>query len=484
MRWEFNPFFQGIDGQTSAFDPATGKVIVPTNSNGQLLDPVAQPETHLLIPLFSDRVLGSSALGLPQTIRKTGPGQFAPRIGLAWRPGGSDRVAIRSAFGLFPIFLDTNMSLQWAHVPPFLIQQTIINPVGTPQFDWANPFQGQPLVSANPNPGVPCPGTTVAFASCVMPQISSARASFNHTYMEQYSLAIQTQLRKDMSLNIGYVGNRTVHGQLNTVPENVPAPAPGAVQARRPYPQWGQIGLSNSFGTANYNSLQGTLEKRLNSGVYALVSYTWSKCMDNGSTESGPPTIILLAQNYGVCSYDITNNLTISSVYQLPFGRGRTFLKNSGRFVNGLAGGWELAGILTDRTGLPFTPTLSSDRANTGISGEWPNRIGSGKLSHRTAKAWFDTTAFTIPAQYTYGDSRRDILRAQGLIDVDATLKKTFALGESQDRNVEFRFESFNLANHPTFAAPNATIGSSSAGRVTSTLNSNRIFQAALKLYF
>ena len=67
--------------------------------------------------------------------------------------------------------------------------------------------------------------------------------------------------------------------------------------------------------------------------------------MDNGSTESGPPTLSLLAQNYGVCSYDITNNLTISSIYQLPFGRGRTFLKDSNGFVNGLVGGWELAGI-------------------------------------------------------------------------------------------------------------------------------------------
>ena len=206
--------------------------------------------------------------------------------------------------------------------------------------------------------------------------------------------------------------------------------------------------------------------------------------MDNGSTESRPPTLSLLAQNYGVCSYDITNNLTISSIYQLPFGRGRTFLKDSNSFVNGLVGGWELAGILTDRTGLPFTPTISSDRANTGISGEWPNRVGSGTLAHRSAQEWFDPTAFTIPAQYTYGNSRRDILRSQGLVDIDATLKKTFALGESKDRGLEFRFESFNLANHPTFAAPNATIGSSSAGRVTSTLNSNRIFQAALKFYF
>ena len=484
LRWEYNPFYQGIDGQTSAFDAATGKIIVPTNSDNQLLYPNAQPETPLLTPLFSERVLGTHALGLPQNIRKTGPGQFAPRIGFAWHPSSTDRFAVRSAFGIFPIFLDTNMALQWAHVPPFLLQQTVFNPVGKPAFTWGNSFFGQPLVSANPNPGSVCPGTNLVLNSCVTPQISTTGPTFNHTYMEQYSLAVQTQLLKDMSLNVGYVGNHTVHGQLNTIPENVPTPAPGVVQARRPYPQWGQIGYSTSNGSSNYNSLQVSLEKRLSSGVYALVSYSWSKCMDNGSTEAGPPTISLLAQNYGVCSYDLTNNLTISSIYQLPFGHDRMFLRNSNALVNGFVGGWELAGILTDRTGLPFTPIISSDRANTGISGQWPNRIGNGKLAHPTAQKWFDTTAFALPTLYTYGNSRRDILRSQGLVDIDATLKKTFALGESKDKSLEFRFESFNLANHPTFSAPNATIGSSSAGRVTSTLNANRIFQAALKVYF
>jgi hypothetical protein len=206
--------------------------------------------------------------------------------------------------------------------------------------------------------------------------------------------------------------------------------------------------------------------------------------MDNGSVESGPPTLTLLGQNYGLCSYDITNNLTISSVYQLPFGKGRTFLNSSNGVVNALVGGWELAGVFVDRTGQPFTPTLSSDVANTGVSGQWPNRIASGKLSSPTPAKWFDPTAFVSPTQYTYGNSRRDVLRADGLIDLDATVKRTFALGDSKSRQLEMRFESFNLANHPTFSAPNATIGSSSAGKVTSTLNANRIFQAAAKIYF
>lgn len=510
FRWEYDPFFRGIDSETSAFIPATptgfnnntvGDVVIPTNSSGQMLDPIAQPETSQLIPLFSDRVMGTNVLHLPQAIRKTGPGLYVPRVGFAWTPSSASRYVVRGAFGMFPIFLDTNMSLQWAHVPPIMIQQSISNPVPAPvfsdsaatgEFYWDNPFQwvGASLVAPNPNPGQPCTGSNwpggvgPVLLSCQQPAISSAPTTFNHSLMYQYNLAVQAQLLKNMSLTLGYAGNKTDHNQLNTIPANVPTPGPGNVQSRRPYPQWGQTGISMANGVANYNALQATLEKRLDSGIYALVSYTFAKCLDNGSVESGPPTLVLLNQNYGPCSYDIASNLTISSVYQLPFGQGRHFLNNGNAFVNGMVGGWELAGVLTDRTGQPFTPVLSSDVANTGISNEWPNRIASGKLAHPTPAEWFNPAAFAIPAQYTYGNAGRDILRSDGLVDLDMTLKKMFNLGESKTRQLEMRFESFNLANHPTFAAPNATIGSSSAGKVTSTLNANRIFQAAAKIYF
>jgi hypothetical protein len=238
--------------------------------------------------------------------------------------------------------------------------------------------------------------------------------------MEQYNLAMQFQLRMDLSLNIAYVGNHTVHGQINLIPENVPNPGPGTVQTRRPYPQWGQIGVSISQGIAHYNALQTSLEKRLSSGVYALASYTYSKCTDNGSGEvTTAPTISLLAQNYGVCGYDITNNFTLSSIYQLPFGKGRRFLGSASWPVEAALGGWEMAGIFMDRTGLPYTPVIASDVANTGIGGQWPNRIGNGKLANPNPQRWFDLTAFAIPAQYTYGNSRPNILRTDGLVDLD-----------------------------------------------------------------
>jgi hypothetical protein len=172
----------------------------------------------------------------------------------------------------------------------------------------------------------------------------------------------------------------------------------------------------------------------------------------------------------------------MSGLYQLPFGTGQKFLSNASWPVNAILGGWEIAPIVTLRSGLPFTPITSSDLANTGATTELPNRTGSGNLANRTTAEWFNVSAFSLPAQFKYGNSERNILRTDGIIDIDTTIKKNFVFTEQ--RYVEFRVEAFNTANHPTFAAPNATIGSASAGTITSTLNANRILEAALKLYF
>jgi Carboxypeptidase regulatory-like domain/TonB dependent receptor len=481
LRWEYNPFFNGIDGVTTSFDPVSGKIIVP-EENGQLLRPNDQAVTAVLLPVYSDRLIAASALGLPLEIRRSAlEGQWAPRVGFAWQPNASDRFVVRSAFGLFPIFQDSNVMQFAAEAPPFLIAQTINN-TAVPDFDWGNPFNGQSLVAPNPNPGSDCPGTNLVLLSCVASSFSTASENMKHTYMEEYNLAVQAQLRKNFALTIGYVGNHTVDAQLYSVPTNVPNPGPGSVQSRRPYPQWGEITEDFNFGKAHYNALQASLEKRTGNGYYALISYSYSKCTDNGTSEGAPITLALLPDNNGLCTYDMTQNLTASSVYDLPFGKGRMFLSNPSRPVNAILGDWALAGIFTYHTGQPFTPTIGSDVANTGVSGEWPNRIASGKLAHPTPHEWFNPAAFTIPAEFTYGDAGRDILRSDGLVELDTTLKKNINFTESKD--MEIRFEAFNLANHPTFSAPNVTIGTSSAGEVTSTLNANRIFQGGIKFAF
>jgi hypothetical protein len=196
-----------------------------------------------------------------------------------------------------------------------------------------------------------------------------------------------------------------------------------------------------------------------------------------------------------VCDFDLPHSFTGSFDYALPIGKGRQFFGSAHGFVNQLIGGWEMAGIVTLRSGLPFTPTISNDVANTGVTNQRPQVVGAPLIvgqpncwfyvSANAACASFGsqaTSAFVSPAQYTYGNGGRNILRANGLKQVDFTLMKLFPVTET--KQFQFRAEIFNILNHPTFSVPSTAINSSSGGQVTSTLNAARIIQLALKFSF
>ena len=155
---------------------------------------------------------------------------------------------------------------------------------------------------------------------------------------------------------------------------------------------------------------------------------------------------------------------------------------NANRFANGVLGGWQMQGIMVLHSGLPFTPTISRDVSNTGIGGQLPIRVGSGQLSNPAISDWFDKTAFALPANYTYGNSGSYILQADRFKNLDFSLFKSFQAGERL--RINFRAETFNLTNSPTFNPPGTNIDTSSGGVVTSTLSAPRNIQLALKFNF
>jgi hypothetical protein len=174
----------------------------------------------------------------------------------------------------------------------------------------------------------------------------------------------------------------------------------------------------------------------------------------------------------------VPHNLALSAGWEVPVGRGRRFLSDAGGVKQALLGGWQLQAILIWRSGRPFTPTISADRANTGVGGQRPNRIGSGELDEPTVERWFDATAFVLPAQFTYGDSGANILREDSYKNLDFSVFKRF--GEK----LEFRAECFNLTNTPSFGPPATAIDTATAGRVTSTFSTPRQIQLGLKFIF
>jgi hypothetical protein len=313
------------------------------------------------------------------------------------------------------------------------------------------------------------------------------------TAVNEWNFAVQRQITSGTSIDVAYVGNKTTHLNQN-ININDPAPGRGNIQPRRPYPQWGSIVYANFNENANYNALQAKYEARNWHGLNTLVSYAWSKCIDSGSLQSGT-TLLLYSSNRGPCDYDLPHTFAGSFDYLLPFGRGRDVFSNASGLVNQLVGGWEITGIATLRSGIPFTPTINGDVANTGVSSQRPQVVGSPTIV-RQPSCWFyvsanpacvaldptATNAFVTPAQYTYGNGGRNILRANGIKQVDFSVLKTFPVTES--KQFQFRAEVFNILNHPTFSAPSTAINSSSGGQVSSTLNAARIIQLGLKFLF
>ena len=182
------------------------------------------------------------------------------------------------------------------------------------------------------------------------------------------------------------------------------------------------------------------------------------------------PSAATRGREKALSGFDVPHNVAISAGYELPFGRDRRFLSDAHGVVDGILGGWQVQGIYVWRSGRPFTPTISSDRANTGVGGQRPNRLGSGELDNPTVEVWFDKTAFALPAQFTYGDSGGSILREDSYKTLDFSLFKQFRIGTHR---LQFRAEVVQPDQHRRASTrPNTAIDTAAGGRVTSTASS------------
>jgi hypothetical protein len=297
-------------------------------------------------------------------------------------------------------------------------------------------------------------------------------------YDQHWNFGVQQQLTGSMVADIEYVGNKGTQIQGNDA-FNIPDPGPGGVQARRPYPRFGGFGYISSDVSTTYHALQAKLERRLSAGLWFLGSYTFAKSLWTSNTPAAGGRNRF---ERGPSEFQVPHTFSFSSGYDLPFGRGRQFLASSSGFTNALLRGWQIQGIFIVRSGVPFTVTVSRDIANTGVGGQRPNRIASGKLDDPTLERWFDTSAFVIAPSYTYGNSGLRILSPDIVRTIDMSMFKNFQVTENS--KLQFRWEVFNLPNTPSFAAPNGTIDSPTAGRVTATSTDPRQMQVALKYTF
>ncbi|HKE03769.1 MAG TPA: TonB-dependent receptor [Blastocatellia bacterium] len=458
LRYEYSPWLKGYRGQLGTFDPTLAKPII-IGSRGDQIDLSAQFAGPSSFVLFKDFIQTSSQAGLPLSITSPDKKQWAPRFGFAWRPFG-EKTVLRGGYGIFYETENTDGRVN-NNMIPFKLDETAFNDQTPAVRTMADFFLGRTLT------------TTAA------PSLGPTYTKLRMGYDQHWNFGVQHELSSGTVLEVDYVANKGSFLNGTNAANNPPA-GPGAIQSRRPYPRFGSINYFSQDVSTSYHSLQAKLEKRLSSGLWYLVSYSFSKSMLN---QNAPATGGNTAWEKSLSDFDIPHNLAVSWGYELPLGRGKRFLNGASRFTDALLGGWQIQGIVGVRSGRPFTPTISADQANIGIGGQRPVRLRSGELDHPTVERWFDTSAFVLPAQFTYGNSGANILREDRFKSFDFSIFKQFRVTEGS--RLQFRAEAFNVTNTPSFSAPNTAIDTTtSGGRVTSTASLPRQIQFALKYNF
>jgi outer membrane receptor protein involved in Fe transport len=407
---------------------------------------------------------------------KTFKTALAPRLGFAYQ--AAQHTVVRGGAG---IFYNTaghggNVLRLQRHVPFGPIYS--FNP-GT-QFVTQRVSDGFPTI----------PPLDLTLADNPVGSVIGVDPNYRPGYAEQFNLTVEHELPWSLLLKTSYVGNLGRH--LDTTYNlNQAVPGSGPVNNRRPFfavrPTLADVTWAVSDGTASYHALQFSATKRLSHGLSGLLSYTFGHAVDTVGQSFGGGADGPLPQDprnrladRGNSPFDIRHRLTIAWNYALPFGEGHRWLSDGGA-AEYLLGGWQVNGINMFQTGLPFTPTLNAPTVNTG-TGSRPDRIGDGTLSNPTVDRWFDTSAFATPAQFTYGNSGRNILHGPGRVNVDFSLFKEFDLTTAS--RLQFRVECFNLFNTAQFDLPNAAVGASNAGTITAIVGTPRQIQFGAKVIF
>ena len=401
---------------------------------------------------------------------------FAPRIGFAYRPSGNDKTVVRAGYGIFYDTTETKEADDGGGYP-FAEQVSVTDVASTNLFPVTPPL-------------APVTSTDLGFLF-----ISTARV---HTpYMQDWQLSVEREVFPGWKAEADYLGSRGVH-LLGRVWENAPTkydPSnPTPASARVPYPNIGFI-LDHFYDFySNYNAMQAKLEHS-GSAYSAILSYTYAHSLDDKSSEAGingdtsgngPQNEYDFNADYSSSSFDITHSFVGSVTADLPFGKSRRFLGGSSRGLDTLIGGWQINGIVTLRTGFPFSVAATDINFINQCFGQRADVVGNPKAGgfHKGVNEWFNTSSFAQPAMGNYGNSQRDILRAPGVENVDASLFKNISLIDRL--SLQTRFEGFNLFNHTNFGFPNATVPQSAAlpnpsfGTIGSAAP-GRIMQIAMK---
>jgi hypothetical protein len=380
-------------------------------------------------------------------------GDVDPRVAFAWAPWEGGRTVFRGGFGIYHEdgqLDDQNLPAK-NEVPSYSVKSTSSLQLTYPVDPY---FTGPGTLSPN-----------------------AEQRNRKDSYVEQWSLSAQRELPANFVGTVYYLGSAGVH-LLETNVVNLVNPATGAVQ----YPAFAPaIPWRGSVGMSSYNGLSVALRRSFSHGLLVTANYTYSHEIDNGSNGSGdgdeisPQNPLCLACDRASGTWDATHVVNGNAVYQLPFGRGKPLLNDSGP-ATAILGNWELTTTALARTGFPVNVLMpSSYTAPDGASGtERPDLVPGVPLTPpggRNIAEWINPAAFATPSG-EFGTAPRDLLRGPGTWQIDLGASKTILLSERA--SLEFRSEFFNIFNHPQLGPPQSTFNPSNTtgfGSIITTVN-------------
>lgn len=467
LRYELQTPAKEIRGRESYVDLRTGEVRLQQRS----------------IP-WLENVIGVKVSDLPFPVRiedtdhfyDADRNNFSPRIGLAYRPFGSNRTSIRLGAGTFYVSGLANIITNGGLNAPFRFNQSQIGGTIIPTLSLSTGLPST-LVDALRLPGFQ----------------NFQTEDWKIGYYNKWSLSIQHQLTSRMIVETSYLGH-TAPNLYTVVRENRPSPGPGAVQARRPYPLLGAQSQFVPINTSTYHGWLNQLRITDWKGLTLQANYTYSRTLDNQSAFGGAgdgkaglsalgniPGLGIQAEK-GRASFDATHRFTMNFIYAAPA------FEQLPRGLHYLLGNWQVSSLLTLQTGFPFTVLLADDVANIGdTAGLRPDRLSDGNLpvGQRTTSRWFDTSAFAVPAQFTFGNAGRNIIEQDGIKSFDFALMKNIPLSKiGESHQLQFRAEFFNIFNLVNFDRPLSTVARQGFGQVTATTVDARQIQFGLKYIF
>jgi len=435
-------------------------------------------------PLAPPGMLFAGDAGFPSGGMYRNIDNFSPRIGAAYSVrAGSHPTEVRGGIGMFyiePFMVLWNNFVQNAPFSPSAVLNGVnfSDPYGSA--GQTNPFP--PFAPINPS-------TATTFVTPITYQFFNPH--WHLGYVQAMNLTIEQQLAANLLLRAAYVGDRGVNLQDNAE-QNPAIYGPGATVSntnnrRALYPNYASMVEMNNAGFSHYNALQMTLEKRMSHGFSLVANYTRSKTTDNQSTDVQlsltNPDPFDPNFNNGLANEDVPNAFFLSGVGELPT------LKSAPRWVRAIEGGWGLSGILTWANGQPFTVTSGQDNSRSGVNldradlapGVSPFLTAPSSRSQELSE-YFNTSAFTVNALGTFGDSPRNVLRNPNYLNVDASLQRMFPL--TKRVHLKFRVEEFNATNHVHFSQPGANASAPTTfGKITSA-GDPRILQLVGRLEF